>query len=198
MCSSKLNIETNILLRFGLLEGCFFLRCVQETEGYRGQGRWPVGPVKVSAEAPVRLASDWRASWDDWSSAEGRGLVKGHTGCVWHRHNWPCSGSEQVRTSSWLNGRRYLCCTSASFWWVLSSPWTVRVITHSCWNLSFCPHVWLSHSSSGSHDMFVTIFLSCSQAVNCWHDLDNTEYDCWPINSPNDYNMISCGGEFPL
>ncbi|TNM87977.1 hypothetical protein fugu_006198 [Takifugu bimaculatus] len=31
-------------------------------------------------------------------------------------------------------------------------------------------------------------------AVNCWHDLDNTEYDCWPINSPNDYNMISCGG----
>lgn len=36
----------------------------------------------------------------------------------------------------------------------------------------------------------------CLQEVNCWHDLDNTEYDCWPINSPNDYNMISCGGEF--
>ncbi|KAJ0032503.1 hypothetical protein NQD34_002584, partial [Periophthalmus magnuspinnatus] len=32
------------------------------------------------------------------------------------------------------------------------------------------------------------------QGVKCWHDLDNTEYDCWPINSPNDYNMISCGG----
>ncbi|KAJ4943691.1 hypothetical protein JOQ06_006189, partial [Pogonophryne albipinna] len=30
--------------------------------------------------------------------------------------------------------------------------------------------------------------------VNCWHDLDNTEYDCWPLNGPNDYNMISCGG----
>uniref|UniRef100_A0A8B9K719 Guanylate cyclase n=1 Tax=Astyanax mexicanus TaxID=7994 RepID=A0A8B9K719_ASTMX len=28
----------------------------------------------------------------------------------------------------------------------------------------------------------------------CWHDLDNTEYDCWPITDPNDYNMISCGG----
>ncbi|XP_016105589.1 atrial natriuretic peptide receptor 2-like [Sinocyclocheilus grahami] len=27
-----------------------------------------------------------------------------------------------------------------------------------------------------------------------WHDLDNTEYDCWPIKEPNDYNMISCGG----
>lgn len=34
------------------------------------------------------------------------------------------------------------------------------------------------------------------QEVDCWHDLDNTEYDCWPIDSPNDYNMISCGGEF--
>ncbi|KAF7665908.1 hypothetical protein LDENG_00126990 [Lucifuga dentata] len=30
--------------------------------------------------------------------------------------------------------------------------------------------------------------------VKCWHDLDNTEYDCWPIETPNDYNMISCGG----
>lgn len=39
-------------------------------------------------------------------------------------------------------------------------------------------------------------FLSCLQGVNCWHDLDNTEFDCWPINSPNDFNMISCGGEY--
>uniref|UniRef100_A0A3P8W5X1 Guanylate cyclase n=1 Tax=Cynoglossus semilaevis TaxID=244447 RepID=A0A3P8W5X1_CYNSE len=30
--------------------------------------------------------------------------------------------------------------------------------------------------------------------VNGWHDLDNTEYDCWPSINPNDYNMISCGG----
>ncbi|XP_051550758.1 atrial natriuretic peptide receptor 2-like [Myxocyprinus asiaticus] len=30
--------------------------------------------------------------------------------------------------------------------------------------------------------------------VEGWHDLDNTEYDCWPITEPNDYNMISCGG----
>lgn len=36
---------------------------------------------------------------------------------------------------------------------------------------------------------------ACLQGVNCWHDLDNTEYDCWPMNSPNDYNMISCGGK---
>ncbi|XP_018528712.1 atrial natriuretic peptide receptor 2 [Lates calcarifer] len=38
------------------------------------------------------------------------------------------------------------------------------------------------------------VYLCFLLAVNCWHDLDNTEYDCWPINSPNDYNMISCGG----
>uniref|UniRef100_A0A671UZB6 Guanylate cyclase n=1 Tax=Sparus aurata TaxID=8175 RepID=A0A671UZB6_SPAAU len=37
-------------------------------------------------------------------------------------------------------------------------------------------------------------FPSCLQGVNCWHDLDNTEFDCWPMNSPNDFNMISCGG----
>ncbi|XP_063058165.1 atrial natriuretic peptide receptor 2-like [Engraulis encrasicolus] len=30
--------------------------------------------------------------------------------------------------------------------------------------------------------------------VDCWHDLDNSEYDCWPITDPNEYNMISCGG----
>uniref|UniRef100_W5MED8 Guanylate cyclase n=1 Tax=Lepisosteus oculatus TaxID=7918 RepID=W5MED8_LEPOC len=32
------------------------------------------------------------------------------------------------------------------------------------------------------------------QTADCWHDLDNTEYDCWPIVQPNDFNMIDCGG----
>uniref|UniRef100_A0A673KM69 Guanylate cyclase n=1 Tax=Sinocyclocheilus rhinocerous TaxID=307959 RepID=A0A673KM69_9TELE len=38
--------------------------------------------------------------------------------------------------------------------------------------------------------------LKCFQILTAegWHDLDNTEYDCWPIKEPNDYNMISCGG----
>ncbi|KAM8960519.1 atrial natriuretic peptide receptor 1-like [Pelodytes ibericus] len=27
-----------------------------------------------------------------------------------------------------------------------------------------------------------------------WHDLDNTEYDCWPLEKPDDGNMIDCGG----
>ncbi|KAM3620189.1 uncharacterized protein V6R79_019482 [Siganus canaliculatus] len=39
-----------------------------------------------------------------------------------------------------------------------------------------------------------SLYLCFLLGVNSWHDLDNTEYDCWPINSPNDYNMISCGG----
>ncbi|XP_030062588.1 retinal guanylyl cyclase 2 [Microcaecilia unicolor] len=30
--------------------------------------------------------------------------------------------------------------------------------------------------------------------VSCWHDLDNTEYDCWPVEQPNEQNMIDCGG----
>ncbi|XP_034020171.1 atrial natriuretic peptide receptor 1-like [Thalassophryne amazonica] len=33
---------------------------------------------------------------------------------------------------------------------------------------------------------------ACS--VGCWHDLDNSEYDCWPLDNPNEYNMINCGG----
>ncbi|XP_053716281.1 atrial natriuretic peptide receptor 1-like [Synchiropus splendidus] len=28
----------------------------------------------------------------------------------------------------------------------------------------------------------------------CWHDLDNSEYDCWPLDGPNENNMIDCGG----
>uniref|UniRef100_A0A671SQ68 Guanylate cyclase n=1 Tax=Sinocyclocheilus anshuiensis TaxID=1608454 RepID=A0A671SQ68_9TELE len=41
----------------------------------------------------------------------------------------------------------------------------------------------------------ISIWLRLALVVCCcWHDLDNTEYDCWPIKEPNDYNMISCGG----
>ncbi|KAK2824834.1 hypothetical protein Q7C36_018761 [Tachysurus vachellii] len=31
-------------------------------------------------------------------------------------------------------------------------------------------------------------------AVAGWHDLDNTEYDCWPLEKPDELNMIDCGG----
>lgn len=87
MFSWKLNIGTNIILRassvrFGLHEGCFFLRCVQEMEGYQAMDADLWGPWRWALKPPVRLASDWRASWDDWTNGEGRGLVKGHTGSV--------------------------------------------------------------------------------------------------------------------
>ncbi|KAG5850059.1 atrial natriuretic peptide receptor 2-like [Anguilla rostrata] len=42
--------------------------------------------------------------------------------------------------------------------------------------------------------LWTALSLSLILAVDCWHDLDNTEYDCWPILQPNDYNMIDCGG----
>ncbi|NWZ31205.1 ANPRB protein, partial [Asarcornis scutulata] len=27
-----------------------------------------------------------------------------------------------------------------------------------------------------------------------WHDLDNKDYDCWPLEKPDEYNMLDCGG----
>ncbi|KAM8900046.1 atrial natriuretic peptide receptor 1 isoform 2-T2 [Spinachia spinachia] len=34
----------------------------------------------------------------------------------------------------------------------------------------------------------------CAGVTFCWHDLDNSEYDCWPLEKPNEYNMMDCGG----
>ncbi|XP_067838451.1 atrial natriuretic peptide receptor 1-like [Heptranchias perlo] len=33
-----------------------------------------------------------------------------------------------------------------------------------------------------------------TKSTRGWHDLDNTEYDCWPLENPHEYNMIDCGG----
>ncbi|NXC44263.1 ANPRB protein, partial [Penelope pileata] len=30
--------------------------------------------------------------------------------------------------------------------------------------------------------------------VEGWHDLDNKDYDCWPLEKPDEYNMMDCGG----
>ncbi|XP_009675076.2 atrial natriuretic peptide receptor 2 [Struthio camelus] len=30
--------------------------------------------------------------------------------------------------------------------------------------------------------------------VEGWHDLDNKGYDCWPLEKPDEYNMLDCGG----
>ncbi|XP_056432224.1 atrial natriuretic peptide receptor 1-like [Gadus chalcogrammus] len=41
--------------------------------------------------------------------------------------------------------------------------------------------------------VFLLLMLSIPP-VGSWHDLDNSEYDCWPLDEPNEYNMIDCGG----
>ncbi|KAG8455040.1 hypothetical protein GDO86_001312 [Hymenochirus boettgeri] len=42
---------------------------------------------------------------------------------------------------------------------------------------------------------FTGIFMSFVPSITrAWHDLDNTEYDCWPLESPDEVNMIDCGG----
>ncbi|KAK6484081.1 atrial natriuretic peptide receptor 2-like [Huso huso] len=42
--------------------------------------------------------------------------------------------------------------------------------------------------------LWKAVFFSFILTADCWHDLDNTEYDCWPSIKPNEYNMIDCGG----
>ncbi|AWO97320.1 Guanylate cyclase [Scophthalmus maximus] len=41
----------------------------------------------------------------------------------------------------------------------------------------------------------LALCVCCIGPTCCWHDLDNSEYDCWPLDRPNEYNMIDCGGE---
>ncbi|XP_029471260.1 atrial natriuretic peptide receptor 1-like [Rhinatrema bivittatum] len=36
------------------------------------------------------------------------------------------------------------------------------------------------------------VFLLVS--TDAWHDLDNTDYDCWPLEKPDEFNMMDCGG----
>ncbi|XP_073331589.1 atrial natriuretic peptide receptor 1-like [Pagrus major] len=38
------------------------------------------------------------------------------------------------------------------------------------------------------------VCVCCVGPTCCWHDLDNSEYDCWPLDKPNESNMIDCGG----
>ncbi|AWO97321.1 Guanylate cyclase [Scophthalmus maximus] len=40
----------------------------------------------------------------------------------------------------------------------------------------------------------LALCVCCIGPTCCWHDLDNSEYDCWPLDRPNEYNMIDCGG----
>uniref|UniRef100_H3B7J3 Guanylate cyclase n=1 Tax=Latimeria chalumnae TaxID=7897 RepID=H3B7J3_LATCH len=47
--------------------------------------------------------------------------------------------------------------------------------------------------------VYVVVVMICMSSCvysmcEYWHDLDNNEYDCWPIEHPDEYNMIDCGG----
>ncbi|XP_077777759.1 atrial natriuretic peptide receptor 1-like [Podarcis muralis] len=42
--------------------------------------------------------------------------------------------------------------------------------------------------------MALCLFLWQVVFVDGWHDLDNTDYDCWPLEKPDEYNMLDCGG----
>ncbi|XP_053159133.1 atrial natriuretic peptide receptor 1-like isoform X2 [Hemicordylus capensis] len=37
-------------------------------------------------------------------------------------------------------------------------------------------------------------FILLTVFVAGWHDLDNSDYDCWPLEKPDEYNMLDCGG----
>ncbi|XP_071995528.1 atrial natriuretic peptide receptor 1-like [Engystomops pustulosus] len=39
-----------------------------------------------------------------------------------------------------------------------------------------------------------SLMVMISNLTHAWHDLDNTEYDCWPLEKPDEVNMIDCGG----
>ncbi|XP_073468365.1 atrial natriuretic peptide receptor 1-like [Aquarana catesbeiana] len=39
-----------------------------------------------------------------------------------------------------------------------------------------------------------SLMLLTLEVTESWHDLDNTEYDCWPLEKPDEVNMIDCGG----
>lgn len=195
MCSWKLNIKTNILLRasllrFGLSERCFFLGVCRKWSP--GRGRWPVGAVKVSPEAPCPI-SLWLESllrWlDQWrrerfgkgSQGDTRILCRAAGQSVLSRSGPPHGFTDVgICAAPLLPSGEFSHCRGHSEWSPIHAGiflfFVLQVPTKCLW----------------------TCFLPCLQAVNCWHDLDNTEYDCWPINSPNDYNMISCGGELSL
>uniref|UniRef100_A0A3Q3B0S8 Guanylate cyclase n=1 Tax=Kryptolebias marmoratus TaxID=37003 RepID=A0A3Q3B0S8_KRYMA len=42
--------------------------------------------------------------------------------------------------------------------------------------------------------LFLSVWVFWLGSGFCWHDLDNSEYDCWPLDRPNDSNMMDCGG----
>ncbi|KAM4642158.1 atrial natriuretic peptide receptor 2-like [Discoglossus pictus] len=40
----------------------------------------------------------------------------------------------------------------------------------------------------------ISSLLLFTKIIICWHDLDNTAFDCWPNDGPNEQNMVDCMG----
>uniref|UniRef100_A0A1A7XTH4 Guanylate cyclase n=2 Tax=Iconisemion striatum TaxID=60296 RepID=A0A1A7XTH4_9TELE len=55
---------------------------------------------------------------------------------------------------------------------------------------SFCP----CSSMKTQQRLWLLLWVWVWSPVCGWHDLDNSEYDCWPLDGPNESNMIDCGG----
>ncbi|GCC29608.1 hypothetical protein chiPu_0008051 [Chiloscyllium punctatum] len=53
----------------------------------------------------------------------------------------------------------------------------------------------MSFSKRDKFAHFIVCYLLAMlpRSARQWHDLDNTEYDCWPLENPHEYNMIDCG-----
>ncbi|XP_078472790.1 atrial natriuretic peptide receptor 2-like [Lampetra planeri] len=51
-----------------------------------------------------------------------------------------------------------------------------------------------SGPNEGQLQLGALLLLLWARVAAAWHDLDNLEYDCWPLAQPNEFNMIDCGG----
>ncbi|XP_030287214.1 atrial natriuretic peptide receptor 1 [Sparus aurata] len=63
-------------------------------------------------------------------------------------------------------------------------------------HLPVCLFTCLSFNSNMKRRLWFLLWVCvcCVGPTCCWHDLDNSEYDCWPLDKPNESNMIDCGG----
>ncbi|XP_059832286.1 atrial natriuretic peptide receptor 1-like [Hypanus sabinus] len=82
----------------------------------------------------------------------------------------------------------------------VNAPWMsqrhLRFATHGrMTRVCACPSSRQAHHAGFSEfwgGVACRAFLT--RSTQGWHDLDNTEYDCWPLENPHEYNMIDCQG----
>ncbi|XP_032883737.1 atrial natriuretic peptide receptor 2-like [Amblyraja radiata] len=64
----------------------------------------------------------------------------------------------------------------------------------SSWKISRAEPMDAPTMSRMKHTALFQIFSLFLVVVHGWHDLDNSEYDCWPMKNPDEQNMIDCAG----